>query len=89
MPHVIAEPCRGTKDGACVSVCPVDCIHPRPEAEAFGAAEQLYIDPAVCIDCGHCVDECPVRAIFLDRDLPEEWQYFEKINAGHFASGDG
>src|SRR6202521_2216578 len=24
----IAEPCIGTKDTACVDVCPVDCIHP-------------------------------------------------------------
>ncbi|HBS29924.1 MAG TPA: ferredoxin, partial [Phycisphaerales bacterium] len=24
MPHVIAEPCIGTKDTSCVEVCPVD-----------------------------------------------------------------
>ncbi len=30
MAYVIAEPCIGTKDSACVDVCPVDCIHPRP-----------------------------------------------------------
>jgi Na+-translocating ferredoxin:NAD+ oxidoreductase RNF subunit RnfB len=29
MPYVIAEPCIGVKDTACVSACPVDCIHPR------------------------------------------------------------
>jgi ferredoxin len=28
MAYVIAEPCIGTKDTACVDVCPVDCIHP-------------------------------------------------------------
>jgi NAD-dependent dihydropyrimidine dehydrogenase PreA subunit len=27
MAFVIAEPCIGTKDTACVDVCPVDCIH--------------------------------------------------------------
>jgi len=27
MAYVIAEPCIGTKDTACVDVCPVDCIH--------------------------------------------------------------
>ncbi len=32
MAYVIAEPCIGTKDTACVdSVCPVDCIHPAQE----------------------------------------------------------
>ena len=29
MAYVIAEPCIGTKDSACVDACPVDCIHPR------------------------------------------------------------
>src|SRR6185369_1378005 len=28
MAYVIAEPCIGTKDTACVDACPVDCIHP-------------------------------------------------------------
>ncbi|MEO6909175.1 MAG: ferredoxin, partial [Abditibacteriaceae bacterium] len=27
MTYVIAEPCIGVKDRACVEVCPVDCIH--------------------------------------------------------------
>jgi NAD-dependent dihydropyrimidine dehydrogenase PreA subunit len=29
MAFVIAEPCIGTKDTACVDACPVDCIHPK------------------------------------------------------------
>ena len=28
MAYIIAEPCIGTKDTACVDVCLVDCIHP-------------------------------------------------------------
>src|SRR6266403_1659550 len=31
MAYVIAEPCIGTKDTACVDVCPVDCIHPAKD----------------------------------------------------------
>ena len=31
MAYVITEPCIGTKDTACVDVCPVDCIHPRKD----------------------------------------------------------
>ena len=29
MAYVIAEPCIGVKDMACVDACPVDCIHPK------------------------------------------------------------
>jgi NAD-dependent dihydropyrimidine dehydrogenase PreA subunit len=42
MAHVIAQPCIGVKDGACVTVCPMDCIHP--------GEKMLYIDPDPCID---------------------------------------
>ena len=31
MAYIICEPCIGTKDTACVDVCPVDCIHPRKD----------------------------------------------------------
>ena len=37
MAYVIAEPCIGTKDTACVDVCPVDCIHPRKDEPEFEA----------------------------------------------------
>jgi len=84
MPHVIAEPCIGTKDTACVAVCPVDCIHPAKEDEDFSSVEMLYIDPEVCIDCGLCVDECPVAAIFPEEDLPEQWQHFAAVNADYY-----
>ena len=35
MVYVIAEPCIGTKDTACVDVCPVDCIHPKKDEANF------------------------------------------------------
>ena len=81
MPHVIAEPCVGTKDTACVEVCPVDCIHPTSGEGKFEETKQLFIDPDTCIDCGLCVDECPVQAIFPEEDLPEEWTKYIQINA--------
>ena len=31
MAYIICEPCVGTKDTACVEVCPVDCIHGKDE----------------------------------------------------------
>ena len=56
MAYVINEPCIGTKDTSCVEVCPVDCIHPRPDEPGFDEADQLYIDPEECIDCDACVE---------------------------------
>ena len=96
MSWVIAEPCVGTCDTACVDVCPVDCIHGPFDPEGHGAeAEmlesrnglQLYIDPDECIDCGACEPECPVSAIFEENELlaehPEWAEYIEK-NARFF-----
>ena len=57
MTHVIFDEC--ISDGACMEVCPVECIVP-------GNSEEwpwYYIDPDTCIDCGACVPECPVEAI--------------------------
>ena len=64
MTYVIAEPCIGTKDTACVDACPVDCIHPKKDESGYAATEQLFIDPVECIDCGACVPVCPVSAIY-------------------------
>src|SRR5437879_12816189 len=86
MAYIIAEPCIGTKDTACVDVCPVDCIHPakgrtyddgRP---TYDEVPQLYIDPTECIDCSACVSVCPVTAILPMDDLPENWNAFIEIN---------
>ncbi|MCX5662944.1 MAG: ferredoxin family protein [Planctomycetota bacterium] len=84
MAYVIAEPCIGTKDTACVVNCPVDCIHPTKEEAEFATVKQLYIDPDPCIDCGLCVDECPVKAIFPEEDLPSEWASYVETNAAYF-----
>jgi len=88
MAHIIAEPCIGTKDTSCVEVCPVDCIHPGKNEGAFAKADQLYIDPDVCIDCGLCVDECPVQAIFPQDDLPAEWTQYVQLNADWYKRGN-
>src|SRR5450756_382026 len=39
--YIITEPCIGTKDTACVDVCPVDCIHPRKDEHEFATVDQL------------------------------------------------
>jgi NAD-dependent dihydropyrimidine dehydrogenase PreA subunit len=47
-------------------------------------AQQLYIDPQECIDCGACVPVCPVSAIFAIDDLPAKWSHFAQINEEHY-----
>ena len=68
MAFIITDPCIGTKDSACVDVCPVDCIHPRKDEPEFEASSMLFIHPEECIDCGACVPACPVTAIYDSPD---------------------
>ena len=82
--YIICEPCVGTKDTACVDVCPVDCIHPRKDESEFQSAEMLYIHPDECIDCGACVPACPVEAIFALDETPDKWKNFIAVNAEFF-----
>jgi NAD-dependent dihydropyrimidine dehydrogenase PreA subunit len=84
MAYVITEPCLDCKDTACVSVCPCDCIHPRRDERGFAEARQLFINPDDCIHCGLCVDECPVKAIHAEDDVPEMWRHYIQLNAVHF-----
>ncbi len=84
MAHYITQACIGVKDHSCVEVCPVDCIHPRKDEADFAKVDMLFIDPETCIDCGLCVDECPVRAIFNDDDLPDQMQEFIERNAAYY-----
>lgn len=72
MPHIICEPCIKCKFTDCVAVCPVDCFHE--------GANMLVINPDTCIDCGLCPSECPVEAIYSDRDLLTEYEDFIQIN---------
>jgi NAD-dependent dihydropyrimidine dehydrogenase PreA subunit len=78
MTYVIAEPCVGVKDAACVDVCPVDCIY---EAEEHNV---LLINPEECIDCAACEPVCPVVAIFAEEDTPPEWDNYIELNYTYF-----
>ncbi|MBI3212249.1 MAG: FAD-dependent oxidoreductase [Mycobacterium sp.] len=83
MAYVITQNC--CKDASCVPVCPVDCIRPTGAAGEFTGTEMLYIDPEACIDCGACMEECPVEAIYYEDDLPDQLSRFKDINAAYFA----
>jgi NAD-dependent dihydropyrimidine dehydrogenase PreA subunit len=76
MTYVIAEPCIGVKDRACVDECPVDCIY---EGE-----EQLFIHPEECVDCDACLPACPVDAIFPADNVPAEWASYTPAQAQWF-----
>lgn len=84
MAHIIGKNCIDVKDTACVLVCPVDCIHPTKQEADFESVKQLFIDPVTCIDCGLCVDECPVKAIFPENDLPADEAEFIQKNAEYY-----
>ena len=84
MAYVIAEPCIGTKDTACVDACPVDCIHPKKDSDAYGSTDMLFIDSVECIDCSACLPVCTVSAIFAADDLPDKWKQFAEKNAAHY-----
>lgn len=73
MTFVVTDNCRRCRFTDCVAVCPVDCFH--------ADGEMLYIDPVECIDCGACVPECPVEAIYDEADLPAELKNWTQINA--------
>lgn len=75
MSYIIGNRCDGVCDTACVTVCPVDCINGPIYTENMGkevkdipkeelVGKQLYINPETCIDCGACLVECPVDAIY-------------------------
>lgn len=80
MAFIITDLCIGVKDATCVEVCPVDCIQSSDDAD------QYYIDPNVCIDCGACQPECPVSAIFEEDEVPPEYEPSIKRNAAYFES---
>jgi NAD-dependent dihydropyrimidine dehydrogenase PreA subunit len=65
MTHIITSLCL--RDGACVDVCPVECIIPGKPEEQW---PWYMIDPDVCIDCGACIPECPYEAIFPEDEVP-------------------
>jgi NAD-dependent dihydropyrimidine dehydrogenase PreA subunit len=81
MTYVIVEPCIDVKDKACVEVCPVDCIYEGPN--------QLFIHPDECIDCGACEPVCPVTAIFVEDETPEQWKHFITLNKQFFVDNPG
>ena len=83
MSFIIGRSCVDCMDMACASACPVDCIHGPIDIEGSGGeierdgrsafpGGQMYINPDTCINCGACVPECPVSAIYEDEELANQ-----------------
>ncbi len=74
-PYVITRLCQDCVDGACVEVCPMDCIYAPTPDDADPAhnslPDQLFIDPDACIFCGACEPACPWGAIYEESAVPE------------------
>jgi ferredoxin len=94
MSYIIGSKCISTCDTACVKVCPVDCINGPivtdgmgREVDMMGKNElmglQLYINPDICIDCGACVPECPVDAIYKDEDEAIHFGELESVKKNY------
>ena len=41
--------------GACITICPVDCIEVRESS--------IQIEQSICIDCDLCVYICPIEVL--------------------------
>ncbi|WP_082042933.1 FAD-dependent oxidoreductase [Rhodococcus sp. MEB064] len=82
MAFAITQNC--CNDASCLSVCPVNCIHPTPDEPDFGKTDLLYIDPRTCIDCGACADACPVDAITRVSRLSPSQQVYAELNADYY-----
>ena len=73
MTTIVTDNCKGCRFTYCATVCPVACFHYDED--------MLYIDPDTCIDCGACIPECPVQAIYEGDDIPEDQEHWIEINA--------
>ena len=73
MAYIVIDNCTDCMFTDCVTVCPVNCF--------YGSANMMYIHPDECIDCGACVPECPVEAIFAEADVPEDKTEWTAKNA--------
>ena len=57
---------------------------PPPASTPHPTRRSIYIDPDICIACEQCEIVCPVNAIYLDADVPPQWQDYIEVNAAFF-----
>ena len=81
MTHVVVERCVNCRYTDCATVCPVECFWETTDPA------MLVIDPDTCIDCGLCIPECPVHAIYTEDEVPEPYADWTVKNAQLYKQG--
>ena len=76
MTYIVTGDCVDCVYTSCVDACPVEAFHETPD--------RLLINPDTCVNCDACVPECPVEAIFVNDEVPDQWQSFIDTNADWF-----
>jgi formate dehydrogenase beta subunit len=69
--NITLEPSLCILCGACVDICPENCIRILPADDILELAPDrpssvLVLQEELCIRCGLCVDRCPTDALFMD-----------------------
>lgn len=65
---IITDKCEGITD--CIDACPVACIYPGSGLNAKGTG-WCRIDFSGCIDCGICLQVCPVEGAIIPEERPD------------------
>ena len=74
MPHtIVSDVCEGVAD--CVDACPVACIDQGSGKNSKGT-DFYWINFDTCIDCGICLQVCPVEGAILAEERP----YLQKLS---------
>ncbi len=69
MPHsIVTDVCEGVSD--CSTACPVGCIH-KGNGKNIKGTDFYQIDFAICIDCGICLQVCPVNGAVIAEERPD------------------
>ncbi|ABX08791.1 indolepyruvate ferredoxin oxidoreductase subunit alpha [Prochlorococcus marinus] len=69
MPHtIVSDICEGV--ASCFQACPVECIKPGQGGNMKGT-NYYYIDFNTCIDCGVCLEVCPVKGAVIAEERPD------------------
>nr|YP_002048827.1 ferredoxin [Paulinella chromatophora]ACB42617.1 ferredoxin [Paulinella chromatophora] len=65
---IVTDICEGIAD--CVNACPVACIHMGNGINKKGT-NFYWIDFNTCIDCGICLQVCPLENAILAEERSE------------------
>ena len=49
----------------------------------------VIAEPCINVKDKACVEVCPVKAIFVDDELPAEWKQYTEINKQFFKDNPG